>query len=195
MDEIQVPLFPLHAVLFPGGPLPLRVFEPRYLDMVSDCLKREREFGVCLIRQGDEVGQAASTHEVGTLARVADWNVRADGLLGITVHGQGRFQVESVDVQGNQLSVAHVRLMAEEPAAEIPQACRPMVDLLGRMLARFESLYGSLPTHFDDARWVGWRLAELLPLRLSQKQYFLQLTDPLQRLERLGEIVDGMELA
>jgi len=94
--EEAVPLFPLHTVLFPGGPLPLRIFEARYLDMVSDCLKRDRGFGVVLIEQGREVGEAASCHEVGTLARIIDWDKRDHGLLEIICQGVNYSNFNSV---------------------------------------------------------------------------------------------------
>lgn len=193
MSQIQIPLFPLHTVLFPEGPLPLRVFEARYLDMVSDCLKRGASFGVCLIRNGGETGETAATHEVGTLARIADWHMGGDGLLGITAHGTDRFRVVSVAVRRDRLAVADVELMEEEPQRPILRRCRSLVDLLRRMFPASEPLYEGLPRRFGDARWVGWRLAELLPLRLPQKQYFLQITDPIQRLERLVDLVDGLD--
>ncbi|GBE10036.1 lon protease [bacterium BMS3Bbin12] len=193
MSQLQVPLFPLQTVLFPEGALPLRVFEARYLDMVSDCLKRGASFGVCLIRNGREAGEAAATHEVGTLARIADWHVGGDGLLNITAHGTDRFHIVSVAVRRDRLAVADVELLEEEPQRPVPGRCRSLVDLLRRMFPASESLYEGLPRRFGDARWVGWRLAELLPLRLPQKQYFLQITDPIQRLERLVDLVDGLD--
>ena len=84
---MQVPLFPLNTVLFPGGPLPLRIFEARYVDMISHCLKENASFGVLLIREGQEAGTPASTFEVGTLARIVDWYQGSDGLLGVTAIG------------------------------------------------------------------------------------------------------------
>jgi Lon protease-like protein len=193
MSQLQVPLFPLQTVLFPEGPLPLRVFEARYLDMISDCLKRGASFGVCLIRNAREAGETAATHEVGTLARIADWHVGGDGLLGITAHGTDRFRVISVAVRRDRLAVADVELLEEGPQRPVPGRCRSLVDLLRRMFPASEPLYEGLPRRFGDARWVGWRLAELLPLRLPQKQYFLQITDPIQRLERLVDLVDGLD--
>ena len=79
---MQVPLFPLNTVMFPGGVLPLRIFEPRYLDMVSDCMRGDVPIGVVLIRDGLEVGRAAQTYDVGTLGVISYWNRRSDGLLG-----------------------------------------------------------------------------------------------------------------
>ena len=104
MKTIQLPLFPLHTVLFPGGPLPLRIFEARYLDMVSQCLQEDSGFGVCMIRHGREVGEPASTENMGVVARIVDWHQRHDGLLGITAIGEQRFRIASVRIQDNQLA-------------------------------------------------------------------------------------------
>ena len=192
MSELQIPLFPLNTVLFPGGPLPLRIFEPRYLDMVSTCMKHGTGFGVCLIRAGKEIGAAATPYDSGTLAEIGDWHRRPDGLLGITVIGRRRFHVDTVTVQPNQLALAQVTLLADEPECAVPQSCLPMAQSLQRILEQIGQPYADLPRHYDNACWVGYRLAELLPIDLLQKQYFLQLDDPLQRLERLREVLKGL---
>lgn len=194
MRPVQTtPLFPLHTVLFPGGPLSLRVFEARYLDMVSDCLKRGVPFGVCLIREGHEVGRPATTHEVGTLARIADWHTGPDGLLGIVAHGTERFRITSNEIGASGLATAEVEPLAEGPVRPVPARCRALVSLLERIFPAADPLYRGVTERFGDARWVAWRLAELLPLRPAQKQYFLQVDDPVQRLDRLAQVVDGMD--
>ncbi len=189
---ITLPLFPLHTVLFPGGPLPLRIFEPRYLDMVSQCMRTESAFGICLIREGKEVGEAAQTYEIGTLATISYWHKCNDGLLGITVRGGQRFRILEVEVLPNHLTRARVELLPDEPPVTIPAEFQPMVDLLRNMLESLNHPYIKLPRHYDNASWVGGRLAELLPLKLDQKQHFLQLNDPLQRLERLFNIIQTL---
>ena len=192
MSELQIPLFPLNTVLFPGGPLPLRIFEPRYLDMVSACMKHGTGFGVCLIRAGKEIGAAATPYDIGTLAEIVDWHQRPDGLLGITVIGRQRFRVSAVTVQPDQLALARVTLLPDEPECAVAQSYLPMVQSLQRILEQIGQPYAYLPRHYDNACWVGYRLAELLPIDLLQKQYFLQLDDPLQRLERLQEVLKGL---
>lgn len=194
MTDLEIPLFPLHTVLFPGGPLPLRIFETRYIDMVSACMKSNSGFGVCLIREGNEVGAAAATHDIGTLAVIQDWHQRHDGLLGITVRGEQRFALRSVRVCGNQLSVARVYMLPPEPGTDIPEKHLPLLDVLRRIIEGIGNHYAQMPTHYADASWVGYRLAELLPLKLAQKQYFLQLDDPLQRLEGLSALMDQMDM-
>lgn len=192
---LSLPLFPLHSVLFPDGPLPLRIFETRYLDMVSACLKSDCGIGVCLIRSGSEVGKAADTYEVGTLSRIAYWDRRPDGLLGITVRGEQRFRIRSRQVQPNQLVVAEVQLLANEPHRPLPERFRGLAVMLEDMLGQLGHPYTTLARRYDDAAWVGGRLAELLPLGLAQKQYLLQLNDPVQRLERLSAMLSELDLA
>lgn len=195
MDKLIIPLFPLHAVLFPGGTLPLRIFEPRYLDMVSDCMKNQKGFGVCLIREGSEVGKAADTYEVGTLSDISYFNQQADGLLGITAQGRQRFKIISQQVQTNQLTLAEVILLENEKSVTLPKEYARIADTLRKLLEQLDYPFIKMEKRYDDASWVSSRLAELLPIRLEQKQYFLQLDDQLQRLERLAALMDEMDIS
>ena len=176
MDEAQlsIPLFPLHTVLYPGGPLPLRVFEPRYLDMVSTCLRHGTGLGVCLIRSGNETGPAATTYDIGTLSIITYWHMRHDGLLGVTVRGQQRFRIISEQVQPNQLTLATVALLPNEPECNIPAEYLPLADLLRQMIEQIGHHYDGIIKRYGDASWVSCRLAELLPIGLAQKQHLLQ---------------------
>jgi len=193
MSERALPLFPLHTVLFPGGQLPLRVFEPRYLKMVCACLKEGSEFGICLIRSGQEVGRAAQTYPVGTLARIADWDRGPDGLLAITCRGGQRFRIRSVRVEPDQLTVARVVVLPPDPEEFVPAHLQGLAGLLERILDRIEPPEaGDDERPLEDAGWVGARLAELLPLPAAEKQELLELTDPIERLERLQESARGL---
>ena len=107
---MQVPLFPLNTVLFPGGPLPLRIFEPRYLAMVSNCVQSDAPFGVLLIRDGNETGPA-TTQEIGTLARITDWYQGSDGLLGVTAVGLQKFRVISSRREASGLNVGTIEIL------------------------------------------------------------------------------------
>ena len=187
-----MPVFALNTVLYPGGPLPLRIFEPRYVDMVSDRLRRDAPFIVALIRDGGEVGGGASTHSVGTLARIVDWNRRDDGLLGITAHGGRRVQVLDSETRPDGLCVATARMLAEEPASTVPGDHRRLVALLRGLLDQLESTYRHVTPRYDDASWVGYRLSELLPMPLARKQHFLEMEEPLARLRDLTEIVTAL---
>jgi len=188
---MNIPLFPLHTVLFPGGVLPLRIFEPRYLDMVSECLRAESPFGVCLIREGRETGTAAAIHEIGTLVRISWFEQRADGLLGISVDGQRRFRVCAQTVQPDQLLRGRVELLAEEKSSPLPQRYAALAELLQTLFEQLGSPYTRLRAQYADAVWVGARLCELLPLDLAIKQRLLQLDDPLERLERLQAAISA----
>ena len=188
----ETPVFALNTVLYPGGPLPLRIFEPRYVDMVSDRLRRDAPFIVALIRDGSEVGGGATTRSVGTLARIVDWNRGDDGLLGITALGGRRVQVLATETRPDGLCVATARMLDEEPASAIPGDHRRLVALLRGLLDQIESTYRHVTPRYDDASWVGYRLSELLPMPLARKQHFLEMEEPLARLRDLTEIVEAL---
>lgn len=190
MANERLSLFPLHAVLLPGAALGLRVFEARYLDLVRDCGRNDRGFGVCLIIRGEEVGAPATAAAFGTEARIEDFGQGDDGLLTLRVRGERRFHVERARVRDNGLQVADIRWC--EPDASVP--VRPEHGLLPVLLDSIIEKVGGEHAHaermlFDDAAWVGWRLAELLPLHDSQRQELLQLDDPHARLDRLLTLV------
>jgi uncharacterized protein len=192
----DLPLFPLSAVLFPGGPLALRIFEQRYLDLVRDCSRRSCGFGVCLILQGREAGEPAVPAAVGTVARITDFYTLPDGLLGIAAEGAERFQVTTTRVRDNGLVHGEVRFWPDEPRVPVP----PEHGLLATILERlFEKAGGPFAKAeracYDDASWVGFRLAENLPLAQPERQHLLQMTDPVQRLAALMHYVPRFQRA
>jgi Lon protease-like protein len=193
VSRLTIPVFPLHSVLFPGGPLVLRIFEPRYLDMISRCLKEESGFGICLIREGSEVGEAAAVYPVGTLGQITYWHKRPDGLLGVTVRGEQRFHIVEQHVESNQLLVAEVELLPIDPPHTVPDEYQGLVVTLKRIIDELEHPYINLPKQYDDAGWVSARLVELLPLEYSHKQRLLQEDDPLRRLEVLLQMMRRKE--
>ncbi len=183
-----VPLFPLQTVLFPGGPLPLRVFEPRYLDMVSRCMKDSEPFGVLLIADGPDVADTDSvvrTQAIGTLATVCDWYQGTDGLLGITALGKQRFRLESMTRQDDGLNVGEVELLEPDANTPLPAQYSLMSELLRAVIDDLGRLYAMIEKHYEDASWVGFRFAEILPLDLQRKQYCLEMDDPVARLKFL----------
>jgi Lon protease-like protein len=181
---MNIPLFPLAAVLFPDGPLPLRIFEARYLDMISRCLREDAEFGVVQIRTGTDIG-AVETADVGTLARIVDWYQGSDGILGITARGTRKFALHGISRQPDGLYVGEIGLLAEEPQLELPDEFRPMAALLKTVINDLGRLYDAIDKRYDDAAWVGYRLAEILPMPVAEKQACLELTDPIERLRLL----------
>mgnify|MGYP004701882379 CR=1 FL=1 len=186
----EIPLFPLNSVLFPGGPLPLRIFETRYLDMVSSCLKHEQGFGVCLIEQGSETGPAR-TYTVGTLAHIRDWSNGPDGLLNILALGSGRFRVTRVRVQHNGLNIAEVEWLPQEPSVPLSDTARPLAEMLQQLLAQMAERYAAVLPRYQDASWVGYRLAEIMPLPVAQRQYLLEICDARLRLDIIGTLVNA----
>ena len=181
-------------MLFPNGALPLRIFEPRYLDMISTCMKSGNGFGICLIKEGSEVGKAAETYEMGTLSEISYFNMDVNGMLCITAHGKQRFHILSKSVLPNQLTIADVELLDDEPEIEVPESFSPAVEILRNLLGQLGYPFAKLEKHYNDASWVGSRLAELLPLRLEHKQYLLQIDDPIQRLDRLWQLMEELEI-
>lgn len=185
----EIPLFPLNTVLFPGGPLPLRIFEPRYLDMVRHCMREGSAFGVVLIRAGGEVGAVARTADVGTSARIVDFSSLPDGLLGISCLGERRFRVLRRWRQDDGLNVGEVEWLADPAPTALPGETSFLSDLLRRVLPELGEMYAHVPRRLDDAGWVGARLVEILPLSLGDKQLLLELDDPLERLERIAPLI------
>ena len=191
---VAIPLFPLHSVLFPNGALPFRIFEPRYLEMISDCLKHNQGFGVCLIRTGSETGNAAEVYDTGTLSEITYFNTQPDGLLGITASGKQRFEIISKQIKPNQLMIAEVQLLPNEPETSIPEEYAGAVELLRKLFQQLSYPFAKIEKRYHDASWVGCRLAELLPLDLEKKQQFLQLNDPVERLSRIWQLLGELEL-
>lgn len=189
MSTAEIPLFPLNTVLFPGGPLPLRIFETRYTDMVRRCMREQSAFGVVLIRAGAEVGEVANTAAIGTTARIVDFYQLPDRLLGITCAGEKKFRILDRRRQPDGLNVGTVEWLPEEPGMEVPGEYAHLATLLRKVLPELGEVYQQVPKRFDDAGWVGSRLVEILPISLGDKQACLEMQDPLQRLARLSPLI------
>ena len=188
---VSLPLFPLHTVLVPGAALDLRIFERRYLDMIRDCGRNGSGFGVCLILDGNEAGAAALPAAFGTEALVEDFDTTPEGLLSLRVRGRRRFHVLRTRVRDTGLVVADIAWREDDA---VSPRLRPehalLAELLRRILLQIASDHAEpAPMLFENAAWVGWRLAELLPLSMPQRQELLQLDDPHARLQRL---LDGI---
>ena len=190
---LQVPLFPLNTVLFPGGPLPLRIFEARYIDMVRNCMRDDKPFGVALIADGQEAGPA-STHSVGTLARITDFYQGSDGLLGITATGTERFRILDVHQQDDGLNIGSIERLKPEIPLALPDNYRPLVKILDAILDDFGKLYDGLERHYDDAGWVANRFVEVLPISLPQKQFCLEKANQQQRLQIVEETLEQVRM-
>jgi uncharacterized protein len=183
----EIFIFPLGTVLFPEGLLPLKVFEQRYMEMTKACLRDGRPFGVCLIREGHEVGTAAVPEPVGCLANIAHWEMPRVGVFQLLVRGGERFRIRESRVQPNQLIAASTEALPSDTGLDpVDPACaellRVIIDKAGA--ERFPA-----PLRLDDAAWVGYRLAEVLPLDAATRQRLLELTDAQQRLAHLKRIL------
>lgn len=175
-------------MLFPGGRLPLRIFEARYMDMAKACLKDGSPFGVCLIREGKEVGAPALPAAVGCLARIAEWDMPQLGVLQVIARAERRFRILERRVQPDGLARASVELLAEEADGVPPEKLSRCVRLLERLIEQHPGLIEQ-PHRLDSCSWVASRLAELLPMSLETKQALLELDDAEVRLERVHALV------
>jgi Lon protease-like protein len=198
---VIVPLFPLHSVLFPGGRLPLRIFEQRYMDMIKVCLKESSSFGICLIANGEEVarpGQAAALPEpVGTLAQITDWDMPQLGVLNIVAQGSDRYRVQKHWVEPSGLLRAAVELIAAPAILPIPGAYARLVPLLRAIIGDLAADAPNAPAKphcFFDAGWLGMRYAEVLPIPLVAKQKLLEIEDSLDRLEIIYRFLESKGL-
>ena len=191
-----LPIFPLGTVLFPGGVLPLRIFEARYMDMVRECMSASRPFGVCLITQGREVGAPAEHESAGCMTRIEDWDMTEPGVLQLRTVGTHRFNVIETRVQANGLIRARVDPIEDDPVVAIPEelsACATLIrraidDICHREPEPLRRIIAE-PYAPESAGWAANRLAELLPLSMPSRQMLMTLADPLQRLALIHEVL------
>jgi Lon protease-like protein len=186
----EIPLFPLGTVLLPGGPLPLRIFETRYIDLVRRCLRDGSGFGVVLIREGVEAGGPAHTFDVGTYARIVDFSQQPDGLLGIRAAGERRFRILARRRERDGLNVAEVEWLPEDAPQSLLEEFAELGPALDAILSQVGEPYASLERHLDDAAWVAGRLAEILPIPPGHKQHCLELDDAVGRLRFLRPLFE-----
>lgn len=186
-DPREVFIFPLNTVLFPGGVLPLKVFEQRYLDMTKTCIGEDRPFGVCLIKEGRETGTPAVPEEVGCLARITQWDMPQLGVFQLLTEGTRRFRILSSSVGKHGLISATVEtLPTENEVAPREALCG---EVLKAIIEKVGAEHFPAPHRFDDAAWISYRLSEVLPISLDTKQQLLQLADPQARLSQLTQIL------
>ncbi|MFM1989886.1 MAG: hypothetical protein RJA99_2843 [Pseudomonadota bacterium] len=185
----DLPIFPLSTVLFPGGVLPLRIFEARYMDMVRDCMQREAPFGVCLITRGGEVGEPAEHEPIGTLAHIRGWDMEQLGLLQLRTVGGARFRILDRRVGGNGLIRASVDELPDDPRVEVPDEMAECAMLVHRLIDDLRAREPdpdrrmiAEPPDVESAAWVANRLAEFLPIPNPAKHKLMALDEPLVRL-------------
>jgi hypothetical protein len=195
---VNFPLFPLNTILFPGGLLPLRIFEPRYLDMVRLCIKAGTDFGVVGIVKGSDVmqaGEIVSFAEVGTVAHIVDFDVPQTGLMNIRCIGSSRFRIQICDQGKDGLWVGEVETIADDQIVPLQADLKRTAQALGELI---DAMHGQgisqeqmpmlPPYRLDDCGWVANRWCEILPISLAQKQNLLELDSPLVRLELVNDM-------
>jgi uncharacterized protein len=187
----SLPLFPLHKVLLPGAAMDLRIFERRYLDLVRDCGRSGSGFGICLILDGSEAGAPATPAAYGVEARIENFDMGDDGLLSLRVRGHRRFHVVRTRVRDNGLVMADVAWLYSDEDLEILPEHALLGTLLQTMMEKVGTDISKLPARaFEHAGWVGWRLAQVLPITPQQRVSLLQEDDVNARLQRLLEWID-----
>ena len=195
----DIPLFPLGIVLFPGGRFELQIFERRYIDLISHCMRTETGFGICLLKSGGETTREnleQTTHDTGTYVKIVDWNQLESGLLGITVEGSVKFVAEDYWREDNDVLHASVKFSELEStqAETIPldDQFSALSDLLQSLEDHPLVAASNLTIDHNDMWQLGWRLSELVPLDMNERQHLLEIDDPLERLTRIEKLVSEM---
>ena len=194
-DIHELPLFPLGTVLFPGGVLPLRIFEPRYLDMIANCMRDSSPFGVVLLRRGGEViseshKSEVEFHDVGTEARVFDFSQTEKGILAVVASGERRFVVEKAESASDGLMIGHVSMLADEYDSEITEEHGELLKVLIELMKHPLVQELNLDVDLTKAQSVSYRLSDLLPVAPEEKQKLLEIDSAEERLSRLRKIID-----
>jgi uncharacterized protein len=184
-----LPLFPLNTVVFPGGRLPLKIFEQRYLEMVKQAIAGNTPFGICAIREGAETGTPAVPYSIGTRVRITDWDMLQTGILHIDTLAQERFVIRSTHAEPSGLLIGAVEAVSAESAITVPEDLELAVEILRHIISEYGDAHFPAPHDFDNAVWVGYRLSEVLPLRLSIRQNLLEMNDSIMRLRILTEFL------
>jgi len=209
-DTFQLPLFPLQTVLFPGGVLPLRIFEVRYLDLIQRCQKEGAPFGVVCLTQGSEVRQAPAAgeaapaevfHAIGTLAHIEMYERPQPGLMLIRCRGGRRFRLLRSEQMKHGLWTGEAEYLADDPVVPVPQDLVPVRVGLQRLLQHMQAqaqpgdeLPIQPPLQWDDCGWVVHRWCDILPVSPQLKQQFLAVDNPLIRLELVGDLLARLKI-
>lgn len=195
----NISLFPLRVVMFPGSRLDLQIFERRYLDLVSQCMRNDRGFGVCLLREGEEVVHEASRqtiHRTGTYCKIVDWDQLDNGLLVITIEGLAKFRISDCWQSDGGVLEATVDFSPQDRTGEDPipldDAYNALVDLLQNLENHPMVEQKNLSINYDNLWDLGWRLGELIPIEVDKKQQLLEIDDPWERISAIEKLVADM---
>lgn len=195
-ELFDLPLFPLHSVLFPGGLLSLKVFEARYLDLVSNCLREQKPFGVVSLKQGSEVRRSSNDPTVfettGTLAELIDADSAQPGILQVRCKGGQRFEVKRTTQEPDGLWMAKAALVPDDeptaPAEAMHETVRGLANAIATMKSQGTEPFLQ-PFQFDNAGWVANRWCEILPISIAAKQKLMELPDAQVRLQLVNDFL------
>ena len=192
----EIPLFPLSIVMFPGGRFDLQIFERRYIDLIRQCLRSETGFGICLLKSGEETVQknsGQSIYSTGTYSKIIDWNQLENGLLGITVEGQIKFSVSDYWKGDDDILHANAEFSEVESADSESIPLENQFDGLSVLLRKLENHpmveKKKLVVDYDNLWDLGWRLSELIPIKVEERQKLLEIDDPWDRVKNIERLI------
>lgn len=195
----QIPLFPLRVVMFPRGRLNLQIFERRYIDLVTHCMRTSSGFGICLLKEGEEViqeGTNQTIHRTGTYSNIIDWDQLENGLLGITVEGSAKFSIEDCWQSDSGVLQGNVRFNETDNVGRETIPLDDQYTALADLLQNLESHplveQKKLIIDYNNLWDLGWRLSELIPIEIEQKQQLLEIDDPWERIQSIEQLVSDL---
>jgi len=200
MTETQeIPLFPLRVVMFPRGRLNLQIFERRYIDLVTHCMRTSSGFGICLLKEGEEViqeGTNQTIHRTGTYSNIIDWDQLENGLLGITVEGSAKFSIEDCWQSDSGVLQGNVQFNETDNVGRETIPLDDQYTALADLLQNLESHplveQKKLIIDYNNLWDLGWRLSELIPIEIEQKQQLLEIDDPWERIQSIEQLVSDL---
>jgi Lon protease-like protein len=195
----QIPLFPLRVVMFPRGRLNLQIFERRYIDLVTHCMRTSSGFGICLLKEGEEVVQEGTNqtiHRTGTYSNIIDWDQLENGLLGITVEGSAKFSIEDCWQSDSGVLQGNVQFNETDNVGRETIPLDDQYTALADLLQNLESHplveQKKLIIDYNNLWDLGWRLSELIPIEIEQKQQLLEIDDPWERIQSIEQLVSDL---
>jgi hypothetical protein len=188
-------LFPLNTVIFPGGILPLQIFEQRYLNLIKECMKQQTGFVVVLISAGKEVGATPQIYSTGCYVEIIDWESLNNGLLGISIQGKYRVRLSNSSVRDDGLLFAEASPLEStlDNNLPLPNALEPLADTLKQLLKHPYAQQYENTVNFNSSAEICYRLSELLPISNKQKQLLLETDSMEQMLDQLALHINALQ--
>lgn len=196
---MKTALFPLNTIIFPGGILPLQIFEQRYLSLIKDCMKNETGFVIVLISEGKEVGAAPQIYSVGCYVEIIDWESLPNGLLGISIQAKERVRLSNISVRDDGLLLAETSPLesslesALDKQPTLPDVFLPLADTLKQLMQHpFAKRYQD-SIDYENVADICYRLSELLPISNKEKQLLLETESAQQMLDQLTLHINALQ--